>query len=145
VLGYELNILLGKDLGGGMSLSEKYVFANPVADEISDAKYKLSGTLTPPTPIANGISDVKSSGARILVYPNPVSEFVTIDIESSNQNEIAVYKLINMEGKVLIGKTIEIVSGKYTENIPVATIASGVYTVLVFTNGEVVSKKIIKK
>jgi hypothetical protein len=45
-LTYNLNILIGKDLGGGMSLSEKYVSSNPAADEISGDQYKLSGTLS---------------------------------------------------------------------------------------------------
>jgi hypothetical protein len=45
-LTYNLNILLGKDLGGGMSLSEKYVYSNPAVDEISGDQYKLSGTLS---------------------------------------------------------------------------------------------------
>jgi hypothetical protein len=44
-LSYQLNIQLGKDLGGGNSLSELYVYSDPSGDEISGSQYKLSGVL----------------------------------------------------------------------------------------------------
>jgi hypothetical protein len=44
---YELNFQLGKDLGGGLSLTEKYASTNPQSDEMSGAQYHLSGTLAP--------------------------------------------------------------------------------------------------
>jgi hypothetical protein len=145
VFQYELNVLLGKDLGGGMSLSEKYVAANPVSDEISDSKYKLTGMLTPPVPVIIGVNQLKTSDSQILVYPNPVSEFVTLDIRTSGQNKTARYKLINMEGQVLLSKTVEIVSGNYVENIPVSSYVTGIYTVLVSADGMSTARKIIKK
>jgi hypothetical protein len=44
---YELNFQLGKNLGGGQSLTEKYASTNPQSDELSGAQYALSGDLLP--------------------------------------------------------------------------------------------------
>ena len=73
---YELNVLIGKDLGNDLSASETYVASNPSGDEISSTKYNLSGTLSP----SSTISDFK------IVSPVDGSSFNEGNIVSITAN-----------------------------------------------------------
>jgi hypothetical protein len=229
---YELNIQLGKNLGNGQSLTEKYAAMNPQADEMSGSKYNLSGTLTPivgpllcsitspasessftvgdtipvtvnstcsacsvvkvelfadnqsigvdsTSPytfdyigalgthtlkaeatdnydkkvtseqviinlIATGIKDI-NNGSTYLIYPNPASDLVTLDITSSKQFNKVGYKIINMEGKVLIQNVTGTNTGRYSENININSLAKGQYTLQITVDDQIINREIIKQ
>jgi hypothetical protein len=58
---YEINIEIGKDLGGGQSTAEYYVFSNPQGEERYDPKYHLSGNLPPVPPTVSITSPAEGS------------------------------------------------------------------------------------
>jgi hypothetical protein len=83
-LHYELNFQLGKDLGGGQSMTEKYASTNPQSDEISGAQYNLSGTLVPNASILTcgitGPADASSfvEGDVVYITANAAESFGSI-------------------------------------------------------------------
>jgi hypothetical protein len=229
---YELNIQLGKDLGNGQSITEKYAAMNPQSDEMSGSQYNLSGTfgpeagplacnITAPTAgsnytvgdtvsidanatctgcsivkvdflvdnesigvdstapytfdyigtlgshsltvratnnqeeqvtssavvinlIATGIKNM-ADGLTYLVYPNPASDRVSLDITSSKQINKFSYKVINMEGKVIIQKVVGAVGDRYVETIDSASLAKGLYTLQISADDQNVTRQILKQ
>jgi hypothetical protein len=229
---YELNVQLGKDLGGGLSLTEKYVAMNPQQDEKSGPQYNLSGTLAPDygviacnitapgsgsnhtvgdtvtiaanatcasssivkveffvddllvgvdstapysssfvgtlgshtiTATATNSIDVHvtsepvifnliasnidnfNAGPSFSVYPNPASDRVTLAVTVSKQISQCSYKVINMNGQVVINKAIGSISDKHIEDINISSLAKGQYTIQVSYDDNIIIQKIMKQ
>jgi len=83
--------------------------------------------------IATGISDVYTSGSTFKVYPNPATDMVTLDVTASRPVKDIRYKIISMEGKVIIDKVIETISDKYIGSIDISSLAKRtIYNWIVF-------------
>lgn len=137
---YELNIQIGKDLGGGQSLYEKYVTSNSVGP-IERTIPGLTGTID----LYTGIKDVKTSPSAIKIYPNPAKNAITLDIASSRNSKHYSFAIVNMEGKMILNKYIGTISGKHLENINISSLVSGQYIIVLLRDGIKISSQIITK
>lgn len=84
---------------------------------------------------AVGLNDI-SKTSNLSIYPNPANDFFTI----SNANE-AYIKVIDILGRTLITKHIS----SQNETISIKDLNAGIYSVQIIKDGEISSKKLIKK
>lgn len=82
------------------------------------------------------VSELTTPYNRILIYPNPFNEYVNIE---NKYLEDAAYKIINMNGKVII-------KGKLTESLKVdlKNYSEGLYLITVFNDEFRINKKLLK-
>ncbi len=144
-LSYELNLVIkSPDVGEEYGISANYVAKNPIniggigAPEFSDPKYKLSSSNYV------GVSDLTNNKFNINVYPNPTTEGVYVNLNTNKISKINGYKIMNITGQVVVETTLNVVTNKYDEYIPISTLVSGVYTIVLFVDGKPLMKKIIK-
>jgi hypothetical protein len=81
---------------------------------------------------------------HLSVYPNPANEKATISIVSP-ANEMIHYSLMDVTGKVIEQKDLEVVSGINTLeiNINQLHLSKGIYFIKLSSNGEETVKKLI--
>ncbi|GAA3510888.1 hypothetical protein GCM10022393_25670 [Aquimarina addita] len=91
------------------------------------------------TPVSTTKSNDLSSKDQIDMYPNPTSDILNISLGGSEQAQVSI---INMTGQVI--KTISITEG--TNSINVSQLATGLYTVKIFsqTNSTSIKRLIIQ-
>lgn len=83
--------------------------------------------------------ETSQENALFTIFPNPSEEELTIN---TNDSKLYNVELVNFEGKVVYNKTK--VLGKHTFNIN--KLSKGIYTCnIVFNNGEISSKRIVKQ
>lgn len=79
--------------------------------------------------------DLDSKKEEISVYPNPSADFITV----ISKEEIKKFTLSSLDGKTVL-------SAESSKNIDISKLPKGVYILKgEFRNGQVISKKIIKK
>ena len=83
-----------------------------------------------------------ASVTRLSLYPNPVTDAVHIAYETSEQaDELIVY---DMTGRKIAAYTVTALKGEWV--LPVSTLASGMYVVVLQTaTGVVAQQQLIKK
>lgn len=86
----------------------------------------------------SGVSSLTVDGNNVIVYPNPASNILNIQsIESSK------IEMMDAAGRIVIGSALVDANEKYTINTE--TLASGVYTVKVYGQTFVSTKKVVIK
>lgn len=99
-------------------------YQNPVLVTVS-----MGGVgVNTPTPVAD----------RISVYPNPASNLFNINMEGVNVSNITV---TDIQGRRL--NELKPDAGQTSVSVPVSDYAAGIYFVNLYTDGEIVTKKII--
>ncbi|MBC7937716.1 MAG: T9SS type A sorting domain-containing protein [Rhizobacter sp.] len=83
------------------------------------------------------------SGNEMMVYPNPVSSVINITAQS-DKDELVFFRLVNVEGKVVINKQILLKKGSNTFTWNVAQLSGGTYFIT-STNKSFRSVQIIKQ
>ena len=96
--------------------------------------------------VNEGIDDAINpySNNSLLVFPNPVENEVVIKFISDNY-EKATLNIYSIDGKLVLNKKIELISGINNINVNLQEIASGNYIVEIRSNAANYSSKIIKK
>ena len=132
VFSFKLNIQLFKPDG----TDELYVTDNPEGKEI--AFPSLKGSKNPPK--GNGSSTVSpvTEAEIVSLYPNPVNDYLNVDFPSQDLN--STYQLIDVLGNVIVSQKVE---GK-SERIATASLAKGIYFLVVSNGTETTTHKIIK-
>lgn len=133
IFSFELNIQIGTPSGG----FERYVAQNPVANEIQlpCLTYNSLTVGIPHTETAESFD----------VYPNPANDLITIECNSVNgKNSKAGYMIYDMEGKKVLENNALTITGKYSENVDLSSLESGVYVVEFLLDGVASHRKIIK-
>ncbi len=90
--------------------------------------------------VITGISNISIAGSSFRVYPNPASDVINLDVNASSSGKSVSYKIINLEGQIIINKLIE----SNNTSINVASFAKGIYTVAVTVDGITSTQRIIK-
>jgi hypothetical protein len=79
---------------------------------------------------------------KVSFYPNPTSDFVNIITENRDQKIMSI-SLSNLNGKILLTKTLEALSDEYV--LDVSAINSGIYLIQVeLSSGIKINKKLMK-
>jgi len=110
---------------------------NPPGEEIEDT------TKTPPPPETKvSIIDLDEL-TGITLFPNPTNHEVNIEFELSNSTQVQ-FSLIDMSGRVLTQQAIQASIGTNRTSIDMSAYMSGIYSVVVHSNGSTVVKKLVK-
>lgn len=79
------------------------------------------------------------------VYPNPATDKVNVEVYFENATTSAKIQLMDMSGRVVRVIETEASSGLNTVSFDTQDLSSGMYTVLVYNNGALVSTEKLKK
>jgi hypothetical protein len=94
--------------------------------------------------LSTGMNEQAQQSFSINIYPNPANDFVTIQFENTNAENLEL-KILDVFGQTVravdAGKTYG--TGSYIFDL--ANIASGVYFVQAQYNGQTISKKFIRQ
>ena len=88
------------------------------------------------TSTTTSLPDVNLDAAKI--YPNPASQFITVDLSSTNILNAAA-TLTDVQGKKVFSSDM---TSQTEFVIPVSTLTPGIYFLQVSTDGGVINKKI---
>lgn len=123
-----------------ITLSDSYI-------DVKNNPYSGSLTLQPFTSIIllkkfppTSINYLQRSNYDFLVYPNPVSEFIMIELANPAQEDCRI-ELINMLGQKILVENLQ--TGTFSRQINTASVPTGVYTLLLSNNNNVVIKKVM--
>jgi len=91
-----------------------------------------------------GIESINENNeiSQLNLYPNPTSGNFTIDITSKIQNE-AQLQVVDIFGKSIYQEKLTINQGKYLKTIDLANFGKGIYFVIIRTEKDIVSKRIV--
>jgi hypothetical protein len=113
--------------------------ASSVADIIYDAVdisgWNWSGV---------GVNNTKKLDASIVAYPNPTSDFANLNITMNNASKAEV-KLVNMLGQTVRTMSVELTAGSNKVAMNVADLSAGLYSVVLTSNGQSATEKIMVK
>ncbi len=76
---------------------------------------------------------------NLLIYPNPARDFVAFNLQS-DENQNALFTILNSEGKVVFSREIELVKGSNTI-VRETNFADGVYFVQIYAKGKIYTGK----
>jgi hypothetical protein len=67
-----------------------------------------------------------NTSLKVVVYPNPTSDRATVSVQSKVK-ETAVLRVVNLQGKVVMEKSVEIVVGENNYEIGLGNLTKGYY------------------
>jgi hypothetical protein len=111
---------------------------NIIASDISEGLFVLRPTAT------LGVDELISENIQASIYPNPFTDVLHISI-SSPQKTIAVLQIIDMAGKTIIQKNINVMNGKNEFIFDEFNFSNGLYIVQIKSNNVAWSNKIMKQ
>jgi hypothetical protein len=80
---------------------------------------------------------------RWNLFPNPADEMLTLEIGLAKPGDIAI-SIISMEGKIVRELDLGIQNKETIKSFPIGQLASGLYTILVRANGQVLRENFVK-
>ncbi|MCC5943645.1 MAG: T9SS type A sorting domain-containing protein [Bernardetiaceae bacterium] len=104
-------------------------------DEIGDIFY---------SPIVSIAGNQLQGDIIFEISPNPFYKDLLVSIVA-NANEKAILSLINMEGKVLLNQTLDLVEGRQQLNLELAKLPAGVYILQLQSHSSVRHIKVVKE
>jgi len=81
-----------------------------------------------------------SSSFDLNVYPNPAVGSTTVEVLSSNNEEMAI-EVYDLEGRILIQKNMMAIEGLNQVDLDVSTLKPGIYTIKA---GSALDTKLVK-
>jgi hypothetical protein len=111
-----------------------HVFVGPFSPCVLGAP--LATTENSTTEVTTGIEAVEKDADQLLIYPNPASDFVTINAQGQEVQEI---ELMQADGKLL--KKVKPSEAMY--QLDLSDVSAGMYFIRVSGNKEYVVKKIV--
>jgi hypothetical protein len=67
-----------------------------------------------------------NTSLKVVVYPNPTSDRATVSVQSKVK-ETAVLRVVNLQGQVVLNKSVEIVVGENSYDINLGNFPKGYY------------------
>jgi hypothetical protein len=74
-----------------------------------------------------GIFEVNSANSQLTCYPNPASEQVNISFSGISSKESASLKIMDMSGKLVYTKSINVTTGNNNFQLGIASLNNGIY------------------
>jgi hypothetical protein len=93
--------------------------------------------------VIGSILDVNSSD-NVAIYPNPTNSKITLTFENVDARLMKV-EIVSITGQVLFTETKNQFHGKFQQEIDMNKFAQGVYFVRIVTDGNSITKKVIKE
>ena len=80
----------------------------------------------------------------LLIYPNPTHGTVRISFETDGADDVTI-SLLDITGKVILGRTIDNLSGKFEESLDIREFAAGTYMLRIESSKGTVVRRLIKE
>ncbi|WP_192823092.1 SBBP repeat-containing protein [Rufibacter sp. LB8] len=96
--------------------------------------------------LGNGPTSVKESqlAASLLVYPNPTRGQISFTLPLSGRTVVET-RLLDSKGQVLQSQRFTAGSGDFQQTLTLKDQAAGVYFLQIITNGEVITRRVVKQ
>lgn len=78
---------------------------------------------------------------KMVITPNPAQNYITLFLNKPNRN--TQLRIINQQGQILLQQNLPL--GTPQQSISISTLPSGIYSVVLSTNGEVKTIRFVKK
>lgn len=91
-----------------------------------------------------GINEEQNILSEVLSYPNPMQGELNLKIKSSKEINVTIY-LLDMNGKIILDKNINLLSSENLINLNVSSLSSGIYNCQIIGEKINISQKIIKR
>lgn len=88
--------------------------------------------------------DEMDQQAVLNVYPNPANNELTLEISLSKSSAVKI-NMLNVAGQAVYREQLSQFTGVYKKQVDLKDLAKGIYYLQVITDGDVVTKKIIKQ
>ena len=90
-----------------------------------------------------GISEI-SENAQITVYPNPTSDLISLELNSSKEDNFTL-DLMNATGELIASTNLSHFSGTVIKKFDLRGMANGIYFIEIISNDKVFTKKVMKQ
>ncbi|MBL4706126.1 MAG: T9SS type A sorting domain-containing protein [Flavobacteriales bacterium] len=91
-----------------------------------------------------GIEEEQNTISEVLSYPNPMQDNLTLKITSAEAVYVTIF-ILDMSGRFILEKTINLVNSENTINLDVSMLSSGMYNFKIIGKNINLSQKLIKK
>jgi len=78
------------------------------------------------------------------LYPNPTENQLNVSVNMEN-NALVSFRIVNAQGQTISNENVSLGSGNSVHAMDVTSLAAGIYTIQIITDGKVSSKPFIKK
>jgi len=90
----------------------------------------------------NSLSDLTNNNSFVSIYPNPAKGFVSIEVDEE-KFESGEIQLLDMTGKIVLNKQIELQQGKNNHSLDLQNIAQGVYSIAIIASNRKWTGKLV--
>jgi len=80
----------------------------------------------------------------VEVYPNPAKDVVSIQVNSVNNKDSYIVKVVDVMGRVVSSEVVNNATGSFVSNLSITALPAGIYVVSVESNGTREITKLIK-
>lgn len=91
-----------------------------------------------------GLNNTKKLDASIVAYPNPTSDVTNLNITMNNASKAEI-KLVNVLGQTVRTMSVDLTAGANKVSMNVADLSAGLYSVVLTSNGQSATEKIMVK
>lgn len=116
-----------------------YLNVHTAANTNGEVRGQIDNTDDCPTPSISTATEAISNTISLSIYPNPVNDRLNINVKSQGSVTVTV---VDVFGKEVFANQFSSTPGKVTVDMQNAV--SGIYFVKVISNGDEVSKKVLK-
>jgi len=81
---------------------------------------------------------------KFKMYSNPIADRILFSIVAAKDERIKV-KLIDAQGRILLNTSVNVAVGENLVDVPIGSLLSGVYAVVIVTEGGVFTEKLVKQ
>jgi len=136
VLTYTVKLAYGQPYGTQFTNTAHIAFDNTPSVATNTTLNTLDGTLA-----VNNVAN-NTANNNLAIFPNPANTSFTAIINSANEGN-ATMNIIDLSGRVLISNTIGLIKGSQNVSVNVASLASGMYYILLNGNGINATQKLV--
>jgi hypothetical protein len=127
-----------------LSASYPGVILNNVTHFSQDGFNTDLGYYTVNPTFVNGISTIADAGiSHWSLAPQPASDAVTLMIDNTTNDKEATVLIYDLTGRLLTTTTAHLTTGNHNITINTSTLANGMYTVSLMTEGKTDTKKLV--
>jgi uncharacterized repeat protein (TIGR03803 family) len=119
----------GATPGGSLVLSGNMLYGMTLAGGINNM-----GVIFNLNPAATELNKIAKKETEISVFPNPATKTITVNIITANSTGDFTFRVNNSQGKTVYSENLKEVSGSFTKQIDLSSLAKGTYFIELHSN-----------
>lgn len=143
--GYGDGLSYGVNPNGGMGFTVDYngstVYSMLKASWDFGASNTTNGVLLASGGMSFSEADLQ---AAVALYPNPTADVLNASVKLENSSMVN-FRVVNAQGQTVMMENAQMNAGTSVQSLDVTTLAAGIYTIQITTDGQVSSKPFVKK